>query len=126
MRKYSFWVLHKEVISMQLSQQRVVSLWVLDFVPEREKRFGIVVKIIDFGVRAVSYEVLSVSEFFNNLEHVISHLGFLFCKSGYAKSYLIELLLELNKVSMVKDLVQYLEHIRYLLSGSISSWHFYY
>lgn len=46
-------MLHKEVLAMQLSQQRVVSLSVLDFVPEKERRFGIVVKIIDFGVRAV-------------------------------------------------------------------------
>lgn len=50
MRKHSFQVLHNEVIAMQLSQQRTVSLCILDF--EREKQFSITVRKIAFGVRA--------------------------------------------------------------------------
>lgn len=76
----------------------------LDFVSGRERQFSILVKKTDFGVRATCYEILTVSKFFNNLEHVMSYLGFLLCKSGCTNSYLIELLLGLIKVSMVKEL----------------------
>lgn len=80
MRKYFVWVLHNEVIAIQLSQQRAVSVWILDFVSVRERQFSIFVKIIGFGLRATCYEILSVSKFFNNLEHVISYLDSFFVK----------------------------------------------
>lgn len=69
-----------------------------------EREFSVTVKKIAFGVRATCYEILTVSEFLNNLEHVISCLGFLLYKSRYNSSGPIELLLGLNQVNMAKDL----------------------
>ena len=51
-----------------------------------EREFSVTVKKIAFGVRATCYEILTVSKVFNNLEHVISCLGFLLYKSRYNSS----------------------------------------